>query len=67
VSGKHPHADFAFVAYPAEYRSSGVKTFMVTDKDVVNEKDVGANTAAQASTVPVEYKYKGGWDAYDEK
>ena len=44
-----------------------MKTFMVTDKDVVNEKDLGANTAAQASTMPVEYKYKGGWDAYDEK
>ena len=60
VAAKHPNADFAFVAYPAEYRSSGVKTFMVTDKDVVNEKDLGANTAAQASTIPAEYKYKGG-------
>ena len=67
VAAKHPHATFAFVAYPAEYRSSGVKTLMVTDKDVVNEKDLGANTAAQASTMPAEYKYKGGWDAADEK
>jgi hypothetical protein len=64
---KHPNADFAFIAYPVEYRSSGVKTFIVTDKDVVNEKDLGLNTTAQASTMPAEYKYKGGWDAADEK
>ena len=60
-------AGFAFIAYPAEYRSSGVKTFIVTDNDVVNEMDLGANTTARASTMPTEYKYKGGWDAYDEK
>jgi Protein of unknown function (DUF2950) len=65
VADKHPGADFAFIAYPAEYRSSGVKTFIVTDKDVVNEKDLGAKTKAQASTMPADYK--GGWDAADEK
>jgi len=65
VAAKHPNADFAFIAYPAEYRSSGVKTFIVTDNDVVNEKDLGAKTRAQASTMPAEYK--GGWDAADEK
>ncbi|MCU1259801.1 MAG: putative exported protein, partial [Bryobacterales bacterium] len=35
---------FAFIAYPAEYRSSGVMTFIVTSNDVVYEKDLGANT-----------------------
>jgi DUF2950 family protein len=65
VAAKHPNANFAFIAYPAEYRSSGVKTFVVTDKDVVNERDLGANTAARASTMPADYK--GGWDAADEK
>jgi hypothetical protein len=65
VPAKHPNSHFAFIAYPAEYRSSGVKTFIVTDKDVVDEKDLGANTTARASTMPADYK--GGWDAADEK
>jgi hypothetical protein len=33
------------VAYPAEYRSSGVMTFIVTQNDVVYEADLGPNTA----------------------
>jgi len=37
---------FAVVAYPAEYRSSGVMTFVVTEKGDVYEKDLGANTTA---------------------
>jgi hypothetical protein len=36
---------FAFVAYPAEYRNSGVMTFMVNQDGVVYEKDLGADTA----------------------
>jgi hypothetical protein len=65
VGAKHPKTGFAFIAYPAEYRSSGVKTFIVTDNDVVNQKDLGANTTARASTMPADYQ--GGWDAADEK
>jgi hypothetical protein len=65
VAAKHPNADFAFIAYPAEYRSSGVKTFIVTDQDLVNERDLGANPRARASTMPADYR--GGWDAADEK
>jgi hypothetical protein len=40
---------FGFVAYPAEYRSSGVITFITTQNDVVKEKDPGTNTSALAS------------------
>ena len=65
VGAKQPTTEFAFIAYPAEYRSSGVKTFIVTEKDVVNEKDLGANTTALASTIPGDYEK--GWDASDEK
>ena len=36
------------VAYPAEYRSSGVMTFIVTGDGVVYEKDLGPNTATLA-------------------
>ena len=39
---------FAFVAYPAEYRSSGVMTFVVGEDGVVHQKDLGKNTAALA-------------------
>ncbi|HXM66499.1 MAG TPA: DUF2950 domain-containing protein [Candidatus Acidoferrum sp.] len=36
---------FAFVAYPAEYRSSGVMTFVVNQDGIVYEKDLGPRTA----------------------
>ena len=36
------------VAYPAEYQSSGVKTFVVTRKGIVFEKDLGSETKTQA-------------------
>jgi Protein of unknown function (DUF2950) len=44
---------FAFVAYPVEYRSSGVMTFIVDRSETVYEKDLGPNTTklAQAMTV----------------
>ena len=32
------------MAYPAEYRSSGVMTFIVGSNGVVYEKDLGKNT-----------------------
>ncbi|MCU1258779.1 MAG: hypothetical protein JWO80_1664, partial [Bryobacterales bacterium] len=47
---------FAFIAYPAEYRSSGVMTFIVTSNDVVYEKDLGANTSAVASVMTAFHK-----------
>ena len=42
---------FAMIVYPVEYRSSGVMTFIVTDKDVVYERDLGPNTAWLASAM----------------
>ena len=36
------------VAYPAEYQSTGVKTFVVTRKGIVFEKDLGSETKTQA-------------------
>jgi hypothetical protein len=47
---------FAFIAYPAEYRSSGVMTFIITGNDVAYEKDLGANTPALASSMPTFHK-----------
>jgi hypothetical protein len=46
-----PGGGFVLVAYPAEYRSSGVMTFVVTEKGEVLEKDLGANTSALASAM----------------
>ena len=42
---------FAVVAWPALYRSSGVKTFMVNHEGVVYEKDLGADTAKLATAM----------------
>jgi Protein of unknown function (DUF2950) len=45
-------AGFAFVAYPVDYRSSGVMTFIVDESGTVYEKDLGPHTTklAQAMT-----------------
>jgi hypothetical protein len=42
---------FALVAYPAQYGSSGIMTFIVNHDGVVYEKDLGANTAATAQSM----------------
>jgi len=39
---------FALVAYPAEYRNSGVMTFIVNHAGTVFQKDLGPNTAQLA-------------------
>jgi hypothetical protein len=47
VNGKMTEG-FAFVAYPAEYRSSGVMTFVVDQDGVVYQKDLGKSTGVLA-------------------
>ncbi len=47
VGGKMTQG-FAFVAYPAEYRSSGVMTFIVNQDGVVYEKNLGKRTEVVA-------------------
>jgi hypothetical protein len=42
---------FAFLAYPAEYRSSGIMTFIVDQDGVVYQKDLGARTAELAKSL----------------
>lgn len=39
---------FAFVAYPAEYRNSGVMTFIINQDGVLLQKDLGKTTADTA-------------------
>jgi Protein of unknown function (DUF2950) len=55
---------FAFVAYPAEYRNSGVMTFIVNQDGVVYEKDLGADTDKIAGAM-TEYNPDGTWRRVD--
>jgi hypothetical protein len=50
VEGKMTRG-FAVVAYPVEYRSSGVMTFMVNQHGVVYQKNLGDDTAAAAKAM----------------
>jgi hypothetical protein len=50
VDGKMT-AGFAFVAYPAVYRSSGVMTFIVNQSGAIYEKDLGPETAKLAEAM----------------
>jgi hypothetical protein len=51
---------FAFVAYPAEYRSSGVMTFVVDGDGVVYQKDLGKKTDVLAKAM-TEYNPDSSW------
>jgi hypothetical protein len=42
---------FAILAYPAEYRNSGVMTLMINQNGAVFQKDLGANTSDIAKTI----------------
>ncbi len=53
---------FALLAYPAEYRNSGVMTFVVTQSGVVYQKDLGKDTVAIAQRINV-YQMDGTWAA----
>jgi hypothetical protein len=65
VNGKMT-AGFAFVAYPAEYRSSGVMTFLVNDGGVVYQKDLGKKTEALAKAMK-EYNPNSTWQRAEEQ
>jgi len=52
--------EVAFVAYPIEYRSSGVMTFIVNQDDAVYEKDLGPKTAKLARAI-TEYNPDSTW------
>jgi len=51
---------FAFLAYPAEYRNSGVMTFTVGPDGVVYQKDLGVKTSDIAAAM-TEYDPGDGW------
>jgi hypothetical protein len=53
---------FAFLAYPAEYKNSGIMTFMIGKDGTLYQKDLGAKTADVALAV-AEYNPGDGWDS----
>jgi len=63
VDGKMTRG-FAFVAYPAEYRSSGVMTFVVNQDGIVYEKDLGPKTADIVKTL-TQYSRDASWRKAD--
>ena len=65
VDGKMS-AGFAFVAYPAEYRSSGVMTFIVGQDGVVYQKDLGKKTDALAKAMK-EYNPNSSWQKAEDQ
>ena len=56
---KNP-AGFGFLAYPAQYRSSGVMTFIVDQTGVIYQKDLGEDTAGIAQQLTT-YKRDRTW------
>ncbi len=65
VNGKMTEG-FAFVAYPAEYRSSGVMTFLVSQDGIVYQKDLGKKTDALAGAMK-EYNPNSSWQKVEEQ
>jgi len=65
VNGKMTEG-FAFVAYPAEYRSSGVMTFIATEDGVVYQKDLGNKTGVLAKAMK-EYDRNPSWQKAEEQ
>jgi Protein of unknown function (DUF2950) len=56
---------FAFLAYPADYRASGVMTLMINQDGVIVQKDLGPDTAKLAEAIS-EYNPDKTWQEVDE-
>jgi len=56
---------FAFVAYPAQYRNSGVMTFIVNQDGIVYQKDLGTETSSVAASM-TEFNPDKSWDPVDQ-
>ena len=60
VVNGHMIAGFALVAFPAQYRASGVMTFIVNHDGVVYQKDLGPRTAELAEAMTL-FDPDSGW------
>jgi hypothetical protein len=61
----HMIGGFALVAWPAQYRVSGVKTFIVGSDGIVYERDLGPDTVKIASAM-TRYDPGKGWTVTDD-
>ena len=57
---------FGFLAYPAEYRASGVMTFIVNEDGGVYQKDLGKKTDVLAKAMK-EYNPNSSWQKAEEQ
>jgi hypothetical protein len=60
VNGKMT-GGFAALAYPAEYRNSGIMTFVIGKDGIVYQKDLGEGTTEAAAAL-TEYNLGDGWN-----
>ena len=44
-------AGFAYLAYPAKYDDTGIKSFMINQQGVIYEKDLGKDTTTVAKAM----------------
>ena len=65
VNGKMTEG-FAFVAYPAEYMSSGVMTFIVDQDGVVYQRDLGKKTGVLAKAMKT-FNINSTWQRPEEQ
>ncbi len=56
----------ALLAWPADYATSGVMSFMVDEEGIVYQKDLGEDTAAVAETIQV-FDPDGSWTIVDSE
>lgn len=59
VNGKMTNG-FAYVAYPAEYYKTGIKTFIINQRAVIFQKDLGKDTTATAKSM-TEFNPDSSW------
>jgi hypothetical protein len=52
---------FAAVAWPAKYGNSGVMTFLINQRDIIFQKDLGAETAQLAGAI-TSFDPDGSWE-----
>ena len=64
VNGKMT-GGFAVIAYPAQYRDSGVMTFMINQEGVVYQKDLGGTTDQIAAAI-TEFNPDKGWKPVEQ-
>jgi hypothetical protein len=64
IVNKQMVGGFAFVAYPATYRSTGVTTFIVDQDGIVYQKDLGPDTTKIGSAM-TEYDPESTWERVD--